>query len=487
MVTINMAKQHRASYHFLHCVGSGRLDLALRKDYIDSLQQTQKDIGFTYVRCHGIFSKNMGIYREYDQSGEIRIVYNFTYLDQIFDQFLKVGIYPLLELGFMPNELASGPESVFWWQGNITPPKKIEQWTALVTHTLKHLIERYGAEVVQKWPIEVWNEPNLTNFWKDADQAAYFDLYAATAQAIKAVNPELQVGGPVISGGSDYWLRDFLKFVATEQLPLDFLSRHAYSSGPASVNGLVVSQEIMPVQSLIDDFKTGRAYLEKYYSQQIPVYISEFNTSYTPDNPVHDGAFNAAYLAPLLSQGSELADSFSYWTFCDMFEEKGIPASFLHGGFGLMTYGQIKKPTYYLYQFFAQLGAEEIYKDANLHVARGKSGDWVIIGWNADQQLRDIQLTLHMPDDNKDNREWFFQRSRVNEHAGNVEAAWKAMGRPRFPSSAELNQLRELSQPDQECGVLCTTDQQINTVLSLESNEITMIRLQRRSTDNQTY
>ncbi|MCT2908420.1 xylan 1,4-beta-xylosidase [Schleiferilactobacillus harbinensis] len=484
MVAIDTRQATTADYHFLHCVGSGHLDLALRKEYLDSLRQVQKDIGFKFIRAHGIFSKGMGIYREYEQDGQSRVVYNFTYLDQVFDAFLDIGIFPLLELGFMPEELASGTNRVFWWQGNITPPKDVQAWTALVTHTLHHLINRYGLELVRQWPIEVWNEPNLTVFWQDADQAAYFKLYAATVAAIKAVDEQLQVGGPVVSGGSDYWLKDFLEYVEAHQLPLDFLSRHAYSSGPVKRHGLLVDQDIMPVSSLLADFKTGRDYLAKYYHKQVPVYVSEFNSSYTPDNPIHDGAFNAAYLALVLSQGSALVDSFSYWTFCDVFEELGIPASFLHGGFGLLTYGQIKKPTYYLYQFFAQLSDQELYKDDTMHVARGKHGDIVIIAWNSAATVKDIDVTLRFGEQQTD---MFYQRTVVNETVGNVAQAWIAMGRPRFPSQNQLAQLKELSQPGQSCGVLTVKDQHTSVSLHLAAHEITMVRIQARSSDDTTY
>ncbi|MGW2278745.1 GH39 family glycosyl hydrolase [Streptomyces sp. NPDC001770] len=42
------------------------------------------------------------------------------------------------------------------------------------------------------------------------------------------------------------------------------------------------------------------------------------HSSYRPDNPVHDTAFHAAYPAPVLVNGADLADSFSYWTFSDV-------------------------------------------------------------------------------------------------------------------------------------------------------------------------
>ena len=68
---------------------------------------------------------------------------------------------------------------------------------------------------------EVWNEPNLPGFWKNADMAEYFKLYKVTAHAIKEVDSGLKVGGPAICGGADHWLTAFL----------DFCHRRAGASG----------------------------------------------------------------------------------------------------------------------------------------------------------------------------------------------------------------------------------------------------------------
>src|SRR3954465_7917189 len=165
------------------CVGTGRFDLALRRDYQDSLALVQKEIGFRHIRGHGLFCDGVGVYRPYRYQGSDQGRYAFTYLDQIIDAYLELGIQPFLELGFMPEALASGEQTVFWWKGNVTPPRSWSQWADLVKATLRHLVDRYGLDVVRGWPIEVWNEPNLTQFWENADQDAYFQLYEVSAHA----------------------------------------------------------------------------------------------------------------------------------------------------------------------------------------------------------------------------------------------------------------------------------------------------------------
>ena len=111
--------KNRAGY----CVGTGRMGLALQKEYQEQLKLVQEHIGFKYIRGHGIFSDDMGIYQEYeDENGKIIPEYNFTYLDRVMDSYQEMKIKPFLELGFMPQKMAGGEQTVFYWRGNVTPP-----------------------------------------------------------------------------------------------------------------------------------------------------------------------------------------------------------------------------------------------------------------------------------------------------------------------------------------------------------------------------
>lgn len=464
------------------CIGTGRLSLALRKDYLESLALVQKEIGFRYIRGHGLLHDDVGIYREYEWEGEIQVLYNFSYIDQIFDSFLDLGLKPFVEIGFMPAALASSTETIFWWKGNVTPPKDYRRWRDLIHAVVSHFVQRYGLEEVITWPFEIWNEPNLPSFWKDADQAAYFTLYRETVAVIKAIDPAFQVGGPAICGGSDHWMRDFLQFCANENVPVDFLSRHAYSSGPRESIPFAAYQKVAPPESLLSAFATGREFAGRSAYPDLPVHITEFNSSYTSINPVHDAAFNAAYLAKVLSQGGDLAESFSYWTFCDVFEEENIPTALFHGGFGLLTHHQIKKPTYHLYEFFAHLTGELLFRDDHQHVVRRDDGSLALLAWNPryDDDVSDggipesRTISVSVP---VGEREIFVMRRRVNEEVGNSWTAWQRMGRPRFPSRQQIAVLRECAAPAVSTAVCQPVGGRVELDLTLSRNEITLIEL----------
>lgn len=472
----------RLSDAWRQCVGTGRFELALRRDYQDSLALIQREIGFRHIRGHGLFAEGVGVHQPYEYQGSSLTRYNFGYVDQVIDAYLELGIQPFLELGFMPKALASGEQTVFWWQGNVTPPKSLAEWSALVRATLRHLIDRYGLELVRQWPIEVWNEPNLDVFWQDADEDAYHRLYEATAFAVKEVDAELQVGGPAISPGSDHWLKPFADFVALRGIPIDFVSKHAYTSGPAQHVPFGVYQTLAPARNLLEQFATPRDLLRSTVLDGLPVHITEFNSSYRPDNPIHDTAFHAAYLAPVLAEGGDHVASFSYWTFSDMFEEVGVPTSLFHGGFGLLTHRQIKKPTYHLYAFMARMGSDVLARGTDHLVTRDRDGRITVLAWApVDETGREpvpaghtLRLSIPL---GEEAGAAFALRSSVSEEAGNAWAAWREMGRPAAPSPRQLDALRESAEPSRRHVSLPVEAGRVELDLTLDQHEVTLVEI----------
>jgi xylan 1,4-beta-xylosidase len=472
----------RLSDAWRQCVGTGRFELALRSDYRDSLALIQQEIGFRHIRGHGLFSDGVGVHQPYEYQGERHARYAYTYVDQVIDAYLALGIAPFLELGFMPSGLASGDQTVFWWRGNVTPPSSLAEWADLVRATVSHLVDRYGIEVVREWPIEVWNEPNLAYFWQGADQAAYHRLYEAAAVAVKEVDAGLRVGGPAISPGADEWLRPFAEFTAKHDVPVDFVSKHAYSSGPAQHVPFGTHQTLAPATDLLDQFATPRQLLRDTALAGLPVHITEFNSSYRPDNPVHDTALHAAYLAPVLAGGGEHVDSFSYWTFSDMFEETGVPTRLFHGGFGLLTHGQIRKPTYHLYAFMARMGPDVLARGEDHLVTRDADGRITVLAWapvdvsGHGPSPAGHTVALSIPVTAQDGSA-FLLRSSVSEQAGNAWAAWGELGRPESPRPRELDALREAAQPQHRHASLPISAGRVELTLTLDRHEVTLAEI----------
>src|SRR6187402_2373821 len=110
---------------FKECIGAGRANEGLRADWQQQLALVKKECDFKYIRMHGLLTDDMAVYRE-DSKGNPE--YNYQYVDALFDFLLSIKIKPFVELGFMPSALASGDKTVFWWKGNVTPPKDYKKW-----------------------------------------------------------------------------------------------------------------------------------------------------------------------------------------------------------------------------------------------------------------------------------------------------------------------------------------------------------------------
>ena len=265
----------------LYCVGTGRMGLALQKEYYEHLKLVQEKIRFKYIRGHGLFHDDVGIYREVGRGENKHEFYNFSYLDRIVDMYLELEIRPFLELGFMPQALKTGEQSIFYWKGNVTPPSSYEKWAELVKTTMEHLVERYGRKEVITWPVEVWNEPNIP-FWAGTMEE-YFKLYDYSAKAIKEVDPRIPVGGPAICGvQTDRWLRGFIEHCIKSGSPLDFISRHCYSANSPEWRGHYTYHTMRGPEFTIEELKETRAIMADYpLTKDMPLHITEFNSSTT--------------------------------------------------------------------------------------------------------------------------------------------------------------------------------------------------------------
>jgi xylan 1,4-beta-xylosidase len=374
------------------CVGAGRANEGLRADWQKQLAEVHDQCGFRYLRFHGLLCDDMGVYFVDRQGGEH---YNWQYVDQLFDALLATGVRPFVELGFMPSALASGPSTIFWWKGNVTPPKDYAKWDALIKALVAHWTERYGEDEVATWYFEVWNEPNLSGFWigdkKGMDdktfsayaQAEYFKLYSHTAKAVKAVSPRYRVGGPATAGNG--WIDETIKFAADNKLPLDFISTHNYTvtAGFLDENGTAGTVFCPNRDAMIVDAKRVRGQIEASARPGLELHYTEWSSSYTPSDPLHDSYHSAAFILSKLKGVGEAAQSMSYWTFTDIFEESGPRYTPFHGGFGLLNYQGIRKPSFYAYQFLNRMGTTALKNaDAESWVTKNANGDVQALVWD---------------------------------------------------------------------------------------------------------
>jgi xylan 1,4-beta-xylosidase len=421
--------------------GSGRAILTLREGYRSDLREVKKVTDFRYARFHNILHDEVGVYDEDEQGNPI---YNFSYVDQIYDGLLKNSVRPFVEISFMPKKLALRQDvHPFWYKQIVSPPKDYKKWDDLMKAFAQHLVDRYGIDEVAQWYFEVWNEPNI-DFWTgEPKQATYFDLYDHTARALKAVSPRLRVGGP--SSSSAHWVDAFIQHAAEQNVPTDFISSHSY--GDDTVEDLFGTSEDIPM-----DQRVCRS-IAKVHDQialskrpGLPLMWTEWNVpSFGPLN-ARDTEYVGAALADDIRQCDGLVDMMSFWTFSDVFEENGPGREPFDGMFGLMALGGIKKPSYAAYALLHQLGEERIPQDpSNILVTRRKDGTLVVAAWNLVDpdktgKARTVEFDITGVSPNSTVR-----IRRADAQHGNSLATYKSMGSPRYPSPSQIQEMNRVA------------------------------------------
>ena len=115
------AVSHAFPHYWERMFGSGRASLSLRESYRRDLRTVKDATGFEYIRFHAIFHDELGLY---DEDLEGQPLYNFSYIDQIYDGLLENGVRPFVELSFMPKKLAAAQVvQSFWYRPVVSPPK----------------------------------------------------------------------------------------------------------------------------------------------------------------------------------------------------------------------------------------------------------------------------------------------------------------------------------------------------------------------------
>ncbi len=477
---INLEDSIGFNNNALFCIGTGRMNLALRKEYYNQLKKVQEDIHFSYIRGHGLFCDDMAVYHIYEEDGTEKTEYNFTYLDMVFDDYLSMGLKPFVELGFMPEKLASGSQTVFYWKGNVTPPSDYNKWAELIKTTVNHWIDRYGREEVITWPFEVWNEPNLPGFWKDADMNEYFHLYEVTVKAVKNCDSRIRIGGPAICGVDDErWLHCFLEHCSNNKIPLDFVTRHAYATDLPEKDGHYTYQNLRKPEVFMNELKESRRIIDSFKEYTgMEMHLTEFNTSYTPLNPIHDTNLNAAYIARLLSELGDVCASYSYWTFGDVFEEAGVSYTPFSGCFGLLTNGMIPKPTYWAFSFFRNLKANAVARSEHYIITKDNMGVIYGIAWNPVEGNEDIDIYLQISID-LENGEYRMVTKLVDENTCNPLKDWINMGSPANLKKEQTELLLECAKPLVKIERLSVTDGNLKFEIPLSSNALCSFEIQR--------
>jgi len=407
--------------------GPGGADVAA--EYAEALRIMRDDLGVRSVRAHGTFLPETVSVRS--DGG-----FDFAGLDRVYDRFLATGLKPVVELSFMPVELAEDPDyTVFAYRAQVSVPRDWGRWGDLVRELTTHLRHRYGADEVATWEFEVWNEANLAVFW-NGTQDDYHRLYEIAARAVKAVDPRIRVGGPASAAAG--WVGALLDHCREHDVPIDFVSTHTYGNAPL---------DLRPLTSSFADL-TGRPAPE--------ILWTEWGVTPTHFHQVSDTVFAAPFVLRGMKSALESTDCLAYWVCSDHFEELGWPPRLLHGGFGLLTVGNLRKPRFWALYLLSRLAGGRVPAECAgdggnslVEALATRAGGTVdVLVWNGtlDQSKtdgaaaldRDVTVTVNGLAPGT----YAVTSTRVDEHHANIGRVWRELGGEDWPDEEQWITLR---------------------------------------------
>lgn len=431
--------------------GSDRAAITLREHWRKDLTRFREEAGLKYVRFHGIFNDEMGVFAPSIQSQTKTP--NWQNIDRVYDGLLERGVRPVVELSFMPKRLASG-EGVFgFYRGNISPPKDLAEWSAFITAFTQHLIARYGIDEVRQWPFEVWNEPNLMSIFWTGKQADYFELYKASVTAVKAVDAQIKVGGPATS--AIMWIPEFLAYCEANKLPVDFVATHVYVGdnqkklfGEANAHPL---SNVVPVA-----MKMVREQIDATAYKGTPLWLTEWAS----DSP--------AMMAHIIKGCLGNVQMMSQWTMSNTYEELGVADFVLkegYNGYGMIAVAGIPKPQFNTYKLLHRLGDTRLAAtDGPVLASCRADGSSAVAVWNLAEvkqpggipgavAIRDAvgapkKIRLLLKGARAGQK---VKVSYVDMVRGSPYPEWRKLGSPQYPTMAQIETIRksaELAPPE---------------------------------------
>jgi len=451
-----------------------------------------------YVRAHsllvtgdGTAALKWGSTNAYTEDANGNPIYSWKIIDSIFDTYIKRGMKPLAQIGFMPQALSTHPEPYrhYWKPGDpygdimtgwAYPPKDYDKWRELVYQWVKHSVERYGQKEVESWYWEVWNEPNY--YWKGTMEE-FFKTYDYAADGVKRALPTAKIGGLDIastrSEGAQKWLHAFIKHcisgtnAATGKVgaPLDALLFHAKGE-PKLVNGVVRMNMAPQLKDIATGFKIAASYPE---TKNIPLIIGESDPegcaacgmATNPQNAYRNGTMYSSYTAASFARKYLLADKYGInflgavsWSF----EFENQP--WFYGFRDLATNG-VDKPVLNVFRMFGKMSGKRVavksdrMKPLEEIIEKSVQGEQPEIGalasidkktagimvWNyhdLDQQGAAEQIRLQLSGIPK-KKVTVTHYTIDSEHSNSYEV-WKKMGSPQNPSVEQIATLEKSGQ-----------------------------------------
>jgi len=491
-------------------IGNDHACQMLRTDVCEHVKLAHDELGFTYIRFHGIFDDDLLVAQRLTDHHSFRAMpyakqieeTSFRQVAHVFDNVLRCGMKPFVELSFMPTALASGTTIGLRYANNTTMPKSMDKWCQLIDRFIRFLLGRYGTDEVRTWYFEVWNEPDLPIFFHGR-QSDYFRLYDATARSIKQVDPALRVGGP--STSACRWLEDFTAHCDDNRVPYDFVSTHHYP-GDAFGNSFTARDALRMIGTTRDNARRGvdlgdtltdlffrpeeyatwrkgvlREMDERARSQvgDKPLFMTEWNSMAVYASPAHDEKYSAAFLVKTVMDLKGIMDAYMFWCCSDVFEELFVLGKPFHGSYGIVSNDGIPKPNFWAFKLLSELHPRRL----DLPITNADVEYAVFVDGVKTQILLYAQdFDYHRDEAYEVEIELNGTASTVTQHVidtthCNPKGEWRALGSPELLTPGQVAAIKERTRLVSEPIPFTTEGDRTTLRLGLRSNDVVLLSL----------
>lgn len=473
-------------------VSVGRAYEILRHEHFLQLKKLKEEFNTEYIRFHGLFHDDMGVAV---RNADGKIQYRWHNIDKVFDLLKSINIKPIVQLGAMPEAMAEGDETIFWWKMHVSRPKNYNEWYDLVFSFTDHILSRYGLDEIKSWYFEVWNEPNLNGFWPHTMEEYFEKLYTNAAKAVKAVHSSLKVGGPATAGGD--FIRDMINYCVTNSVPLDFITTHAYPLGVHCEYPDKDNCPYAPGEYFKERFKEVYNIVKTSPLPNLEIHWTEWNTMSAKDsadiswvfNPTVDMHYGGSSVAKEMLSVMDYCDSAAYWVVSDLFEERGPKHSPFSSTYGLMTIDGIPKATYNAYKLLRKLRGNRM----KAEFSQTPPPFCDICATEENGILRAVLYNHHTPEfdfqppfcdsiscEVKENGKYILTSAVIKKHNGSAYETWIEMGMPQDLSPIQKEMLFAHSTPCYDFKIITSQNNKLTFDFELQPNEVMYIEIQKQ-------
>lgn len=347
-------------------INIGILSNALSVSLHDALIAAQKELHFKYVRFNNIFDDNIIQYIPTTDD------FDFTNLDMIFDFFQNADLIPFIEICYKPPKTSLTADILRSSQDPFANEKPLHEITKALDALLRHCIYRYGHKKVSKWRFEVWAKHDERLHYLETPKE-YWNKYTTLQNVIKALLPDCKVGGPGYNISSNIQIfQSLMQEMKKRQIYPDFFSIYIYCYAPGEyVMKSSPDQEDMFLSLSPDPdfpekaFDTYRKEILRYAPENIPLYVTEFNSGLHGSNYVSASAFQADFICRHSLALFQKSPCIAYWYFADIsFDMMADPHNYATG-LGLIEQHGIPNPGFFAYALMAKLKSRVAAVDKN--------------------------------------------------------------------------------------------------------------------------